>query len=193
LRIVVAAAKLIKSKIREAPYSTEHYPMSTELSSLSTAKQWVPELLQTFVDNVVHHDTKQAAISQCIVQAARPRSAIAPILLSLGVSLDHMFGSEWLLNTLAHLRFSVSYDEVTRFKHSAAQSEEDVLSQSCPESFTQWSADNIDHNLITLHGTGGFHGMGIISMSVSNSTVVQGHFSESEVLRLKGRKSRIFT
>ena len=81
--------------------------MSTELSSLSTAKQWVPELLQTFVDNVVHHDTKQAAISQCTVQAARPRSAIAPIPLSLGVSLDHMFGSEWLLNTLARLGFSV--------------------------------------------------------------------------------------
>ena len=31
-------------------------------------------------------------------------------------------------------------------------------------SFAQWSADNVDHNIITLAGKGAFHGIGIISM-----------------------------
>ena len=31
--------------------------------------------------------------------------------------------------------------------------------------FAQWSADNVDHNIITLTGKGTFHSMGIISMS----------------------------
>ena len=32
-------------------------------------------------------------------------------LFGLGVELDHVFGSKWLVNELARLGFSVSYDE----------------------------------------------------------------------------------
>ena len=31
--------------------------------------------------------------------------------------------------------------------------------------FTQYIADNVDHNVITLDGSGTFHGMGITSAS----------------------------
>ena len=44
-----------------------------------------------------------------------------------------------------------------------------------PDTFTQWAADNVDHNVATLSGHNTFYGMGLISMSVQcvgcNTTV----------------------
>ena len=72
---------------------------------------------------------KQTRIGQAIVQAARPRSVITPILFGLSVEMDHLFGSKWLVNELSHLGFSISYDEVTRSKQYVIQSEnlDDIL------------------------------------------------------------------
>jgi hypothetical protein len=80
-----------------------------------------------------------------------------------------MFGSKMLLTMLSRLGFSITADEVDRFKQSVILSDEDSLPQKCPGSFTQWAADNVDHNVATLDGQGTFHGMGIISMSVCDS------------------------
>ena len=80
-RVIIAAAKLIKAQIRESQYSCEHYPLTKQFSSLPRAKEWVPELLSCFMENVVHDSLKAVAISHSIVQGARPRSAVAPILL----------------------------------------------------------------------------------------------------------------
>ena len=38
------------------------------------------------------------------------------------------------------------------------------------DAFGQWSADNTDHNQVTLTGKGTFHGMGIISPSTFKMT-----------------------
>jgi len=67
---------------------------------------------------------------------------------------------------MAKLGFCISSDEVKLFKQSAA-SEEIVSSLDPPQEvpFTQWVADNVDHNICTLTGKGTFHGMGIISVS----------------------------
>ena len=45
--------------------------------------------------------------------------------------------------------------------------------------FTQWAADNVDHNVATPDGSGTFHGMGVISMSVTDSVVPSAIFSRS--------------
>jgi len=124
--------------------------LTEQFSSVSRAKKWVPELLSRFMENVVHDSVKQVSISCSIVQGSRPRSVVAPILLGLGVSLDHAFGSEWLLSTLERLGLSVSYDEVTRYKQSVVQSDADVLSESYPGSFTQWAGDNVHHSMFCL-------------------------------------------
>ena len=81
--------------------------------------------------------------------------------------MDHVFGSKWLINELSRLGFSVSYDEVIRYKQSVIQSEslENTLTEYLPGTFTQWVADNVDHNVATLDGEGTFHGMGIIAVS----------------------------
>jgi hypothetical protein len=62
---------------------------------------------------------KSRCISECIVQAARPRSIIAPILFGVGVSLEKSCGSKFLIKVLSKLGFSISPEEVVRFKQSA--------------------------------------------------------------------------
>lgn len=47
-RIVLAAAKLLRCKIREANYSTDTYPTPNEIADMECGKNWLPQLLNTF-------------------------------------------------------------------------------------------------------------------------------------------------
>ena len=42
-----------------------------------------------------------------------------------------------------------------------------MLTEYLPGTFTQWVANNVDHNVATLNGEGTFHGMGIIAVLTS--------------------------
>lgn len=81
--------------------------------------------------------------------------------------MDHVFGSRWLIDELSRLGFSITSDEVSRYKQSVIQTESlnNLLSEYFPGTFTQWVADNVDHNIATLDGQNTFHGMGIIAVS----------------------------
>jgi hypothetical protein len=94
-----------------------------------------------------------------------------------------MFGSKLFLTMLYRLGFSVSYDEVTRYRQSVAQTEGTGLPEKSPMSFTQWSADNVDHNVATLDGLGTFHGMGIISMSVHDNIIRWSSYCQRQFWR----------
>jgi len=61
-----------------------------------------------------------------------------------------------VLQKLAQLSFSVSPDEVNRYKQSVTK--EDNVTDTDSSGFTQWAADNVDHNVATLDGYGTFHG-----------------------------------
>ena len=100
-----------------------------------------------------------------------------------------------MINKLARLGYSITYDEINRFKQSSVQVGEQDLPESFPESFTQWSGDNVDHNIATLDGQETFHGMGIIFMTVSCSLsrLQPGHYSEQSVKRLPPQKVRSIT
>ena len=87
-------------------------------------------------------------------------SAGTPILLALGVDVDHYVVSKNLIVELSGLGFSVLYDEVIRCKHSTLVSSSPDTCVDYPSGFTQWLADNVDHNVITLDGRGTFHGNG---------------------------------
>ena len=67
---------------------------------------------------------------------------------------EDVFGSRWLVNELSRLGFSITYDEVNRYKQSVIQSEnlDSLLAEYFPGTFTQWVADNVDHNVATLDG-----------------------------------------
>ncbi|KAG1656137.1 Solute carrier family 35 member G1 [Nymphon striatum] len=169
-KIILTAAKLIMAEIREIKYDSSVYPKDEEIHNQN--EQWrLPNGLKTFLGVLVKSVLKQQSIGQSIVFAARPRSVIPPIMFGLGVHLDHVFGSKWLIEELSHLGFSVSYQEVTRFKQSAMATEEasQISTKFPPGTFTQYVADNVDHNLCTLDGKDTFHGMGIIISSTNKS------------------------
>ena len=130
-------------------------------------KEFVPPLLCLLLHNLISDEVKQISFGHALIQASRPHSILAPVLFGLCVSLDHLLASKWLLVTLSRLGFSVSPKEVNHYKPSVVQIPDIDLPSEYPHSFTQWSADNVDHNVITLNGLGAFHGMGIISMSIN--------------------------
>jgi len=46
-----------------------------------------------------------------------------------------------------------------------------LLSEYIPGTFTQWLADNVDHDVVSLDGQGSFHGMEIIAVSPPKESV----------------------
>ena len=178
LRIVTTAAKFIQAEIRDSKYNMEYYPANEDIKNVERGKEWLPESLTAFLQVLVPSVTKQVSIGQCLLKAARPRSVIPHLLFGLGVEMDHVFGSKWLINELSWLGFSISYDKVTRYKQSVVKNEtiEDLQPECFPGSITQWVADDVDHNIATLDGRGTFHGMGIKSVSTpTTSTVTRRH------------------
>jgi len=75
-------------------------------------------------------------------------------MFGVGIEMENVFGSKWLINELSHLGFSIIYDEVMKYKQFVIQSEtvENLLSEYIPGTFTQWVTDNVDHNVVSLDG-----------------------------------------
>jgi hypothetical protein len=115
-RIMETAAKLLRASVRERDYDNDTYPLNSVIRDRALAKQWLPPLLQTFLEHLFPDEVKQIAIGHSIVQACRPRSVMSPVLFGVGVSVDHVLGAQWLVKELCSLGFSVSVDEVNRYK-----------------------------------------------------------------------------
>jgi len=94
-KIVKDAARLINSKIREMSCSMDVYMTTDDISGIN--QELIPPLLKLFVESLINSKLKQSSLAQALIQAARPQSAIMPLLFGLGVQLDHEFGSEFLL------------------------------------------------------------------------------------------------
>ena len=120
--VIIAAAKIIKADIRQMANTIGEYPSIYDIGNINYAKEWVPESLQIFLNLIISSELKQVSIGQCITQASRPRSTIASIPFAIGVDLDKSFGSKWLVNHLSKFGFSITADEVLRFKLSAIES-----------------------------------------------------------------------
>jgi hypothetical protein len=127
----------------------DSYPTSCQVSDILKLKSWLLPLLLDFMNELIPDEVKQVAIGCSIAQAARPRFVMSPVQLRLGVELDLKYRSKWLIQRLSKLGYSVSYDEVVRYRRSAVVSNQSNLPvQPYPQSFTQWIADNVDHNTI---------------------------------------------
>lgn len=166
-RIIIAAAKMIVADIR-CHQKSDTYPKPSQVRNTNELSDFLPPSLQTLLEYLVPSKLKQCSVGHVIMQAAMPRTVLSPLLLGIGVEMDHMFGSRWLITELSALGFSVSYGEVTKYKQSVLESSDcDVLppNPTLPV-FAQWSADNVDHNICTLDGKGTFHGMGIMRSSI---------------------------
>ena len=109
-RIVKSAAKLIKNAIKNHDHSTQCYPTATDISD--TSKYHVPDLLQTFINELINNSLKRISISQAIYAAASS-SSIMPLQFGLAVTTDNQLSSKWLNVLLSRLGFASSYDEVS--------------------------------------------------------------------------------
>ena len=172
-RMVNIVGNLIKDEIRTLERS-ETYPSQQELKDVEFLKTLVPKTLQTLLEILIPNDIKRAAIGHAIISGSRANFN-TPILFGVGVELDHCFGSKWLNNQMSRLGFSITNDEVRRYKQDILEKDE-TLPEIPQGSFVQWMADNVDHNVRTIDGKNTFHGMGIIASVtpyLSNSSVVK--------------------
>ena len=62
LRIIKAAATLIKAEIRETNYDSDYYPICEDVK-----REWIPESLRQFLNMFTTSKLKEESIGQCIV------------------------------------------------------------------------------------------------------------------------------
>ena len=84
------------------------------------------------------------------------------MFFGLGIEIDHKLGSKWLTNEQFKLGICISPSEITPFKQSVMANNDSNVEVRLNDSFTQWTADNVDPNVCTLNGKDTFPGMGII-------------------------------
>ncbi|KAK3923560.1 Tyrosine--tRNA ligase [Frankliniella fusca] len=183
VRIVKAAAKIIREDIRLRAFDMNTYLVGGELDE----DYLVPDSLRLFMSETIKSTTEskqvqrtREAISQSIVSACRPRSYISPIQLHLSVHAFLNEGSRQLIDLLHSLGFAASYTESRRFIGSLLNTEQP---EDMTRRFVQWAFDNADYNVRTLDGHGTFHNMG----GISCSTPKQHQSIPNTVSRTKGK------
>ena len=164
-RVVKSAARLIRAQVCEMKFDLSSYPSTDDVAE--SGVKFVPPLLKLFMECFVSDKLKQSSIAQSLIQASRPKTAMLPLPFALGVSLDR-YGSSDLIIQLARLGFCISCDELTRFKQSVMLRYTSLTAKDNPEKpkFAQFIADNVDHNVRTIDGTGTLHAMGIICAEI---------------------------
>ena len=75
-------------------FSTAIYPNGYDIMNIEEGKKWVPKSLLDFMSYLITSGLKQLSLSQCIVQAVRPKTAIIPIPFGVGVSVQKTFASK---------------------------------------------------------------------------------------------------
>ena len=164
--LIKTVAALLRSEMMDMVFDKNVYPDSGEMS-LDSQIEFLPLSFQTLLSEVIRGkktDLKIASIGQCIIQAARPNTCIAPLQICLAVQMHKAYASRSLIDTLNKMGFCSSYSEVLRFLANAAASQGLDLPEVTEEKTLQFVADNVDHNTATLDGRNTFHGMGMIAV-----------------------------
>lgn len=176
LRIITAAAAIIREDIRTQIYETSSYPPSDDF--LKDVNSCIPESLDVFLKNVITKgrkckikplERKCSAIAYAIISATRPRSFLSPLQIGVAVFLYRKFGSRNLLTLLSNLGFSATYNEAQMLEMSATLQSE---LQITPGPFCQFVFDNADFHISTLDGLNTFHSMGGIECLTPKSALV---------------------
>ena len=139
------------------------------MEDIGVGIDFLPPSLRLLMELLISPSLKQASLGQCLLKAMKPNSVIPPLLFGLGVETDHAIGSKTLLIELAKLGYSISYDEIKRYKQSLMKNESNSIASAVTE-FNQLVADNVDHNVCTLDGKGTLYGMGIIACSINRQS-----------------------
>ncbi|KAB0797138.1 hypothetical protein PPYR_08132 [Photinus pyralis] len=164
VRIITAAAKILRENIRRQVYEINTYPTNSEFQN--GGQDCIPDNLKIFLRTLFNQtssdkenlttERKMVSLSNAIIAIIRPKSYISPVLLGLGIHLHRKFGSKDLLSILHALGFVSHYKSVMLYENTAAELSVNVSSPS----FIQFAFDNADFNIRTLDGFGTFHAMG---------------------------------
>ena len=120
----MTAVKLIKAEIKEmVEFNKDTYPTDESMASIDEGERWLLTTLIKFLDMIVPTQIKYNSNGQCMVYAACPQYVLPQVLFGLGVQADHMFESPWLVDQLSCLGYSITHEEVSRYKHLVLQSE----------------------------------------------------------------------
>lgn len=178
LRVVEAAAAIIREDIRTSIVETKSYPPPSKM--LDDLNSEIPKTLLHFLKEVMmknkkvsteNLNTKCTAISHAIMAAIRQRSFSSQLLLGLSVFLHRRFGSRRLIDILSSLGFCASYNDCTKYEFSAVHHPPPrILSESC--ALVQYVGDNADINVNTLDGHNTLHIMGMIKIVTPKSAVI---------------------
>ncbi|KAK3932952.1 Elongation factor 4, partial [Frankliniella fusca] len=172
LRVVKAAAAILRQDIRGAIFNTQQYPTPQQIAGGDTEP--LPVTLQVLVNDVIGGKGKAATrkaayIEQCIVSAARPRSYVSPLKHGLALLLHTRYGSRDLLSVLSAVGAVADYADAVCFETSAAHASAECAVQ--PGAFQQYVADNADFDVGTLDGHNTFHVLGMVK-SITPSTAL---------------------
>ena len=125
MRIIKAAADIIKNEIKQLDTSMIFYPTFEEIENTVdfSSSKFIPPTLLYLLQNLISckdNNLLIASIAQTIVQNSRPKSIITPIQLSLAVILHRLYESRYLIDLLHKFGLCASYAEVLRFESCAA-------------------------------------------------------------------------
>ena len=113
--LMKTAGQLILSEIKAMPNARTYYPSFGDDHSVCEQVQYLPPSLQNLLREIFKNkdgEMRVASLGQAIIQAARPRTVMAPLQLGLAVQVHHRFGSRGLAETLHRLGLCVPYNEV---------------------------------------------------------------------------------
>ncbi|XP_029341748.1 uncharacterized protein LOC100571724 isoform X2 [Acyrthosiphon pisum] len=175
LRIVEAAATIIREDIRSFVYETDSFPPPNQF--MDDVKEDIPKTLLFFLSEVCgknkktksqKYDNKFVALAHAIINCCRPRSFISPILLGLGLYLHRHFGTKRAIDIFSNFGFCASYTDVYVFETSSLLYPQPKVDRN---SFSQFVFDNADFNINTIDGYNTFHTMGGIQCVVPKNAI----------------------
>ena len=189
---IYGVVSLLRADIAAMTQKITHYPEPSDLE-IEECQKYVPLFLlqaalwmvdQNAFENVLpfseaSSETKLKAVTLSETIMCMSGNTVTPQPLGTAVYLDHVFGSSELIDVVSGLGYCVSYDELRRYKTSAAQhtltSSQTVAVDNIPtyvptdlkkpdnrevgNGLMHEGTDNVDINVETKDGKGTFHAL----------------------------------
>lgn len=197
LRIVKAAAEIIRADIQAKMYDTTAYPTFSEIQE--GGSDLVPESLKLFTKEVTRYKIKsrenekivkkRLVINHMLIAACRPRSFVSPIQMGLCIYLNRKFGSRHIIDLLSTLGICSSYYENVNYLNGSLDCAQPIIDKN---GFCQFVFDNADINVCTLDGLGTFHTLGgIMCVAPSSSVSIPNNINRNNKQQIDKCKNQI--
>lgn len=179
LRILKAAAAIVREDIQSIVFDTDNYPPPTQM--FEDINSDIPESLTYLLEQIIlknkrskleHSKLICTNVSHCIMAAVRPRSFKSRLQLGLSVFFHRRFGSKRLIQIFSSFGLCASYNETMMYEAAAVLHRPPHILPPETGTIIQYAADNADINVHTLDGHNTLHIMGIIQIITPKAAVI---------------------